>query len=326
MELPELVPVDEVDLEERSWHRSEPVLPLPASGGATDAFIMGSKEAEVAEATDPEVPLAYARLAYGSATRFMEADRVLAAAIARFPAHAPLYVLRGQAETRRRQWDDAAASFTKAIELDPTLPGGYAGRARLHRLRGRLRAALADTDAGLAVAPDDPEILIEHVHLYVAAGRAGDARGFAERATKGAPSDPDAWIALADTSADDAALEHLAHAVRLDSDSGQAWKRLCVIGARLGRAEVEHDCYEARRNGGAYDPAIVIAESVRHEKAGDLAGALQTLQVSNRSQDSLEILHRTIEIADRAGDEFGSHFARYSACQIGDQQYCDAGP
>ncbi len=325
-DLPEQAPVDRAALEAYRWERIQPMLPLPPSQGASNAMVMGTREREVGEATDPEVPRAYARQVFGSNTRTAEGQRVLAAALAKFPAHAPLQLLRGQVAMRMGAWDDARVALDQALALDPALAGAWASRARMHRLHGRLRAAFEDVTRGRAVAPDDVELALELVALHVAVGRGADAHAIAARAVELAPTDPQAWVALADTSGPADAYAHLGQAVRLDSSAGGAFKRLCVLGVELGRAEAERDCYQARLHGVLHDPDITLAESLRLERAGDLEGARNALWGHPRADADVRLLRKLAELHDRLGNRHSADEARGRACKAGDAASCpDAG-
>ena len=322
-ELPEQAPVDPVAMEQALWYRSKPILPLDPRLGATDTFLMGSREAEVTASDDPEVARAYARELFGSSTRGAEAERVLAAALAKFPDHAPLWLLRAEASARLGGWEEADAALDRALALDPALAGAWVERARIHRLHGRLRAAFEAVEAGLAAAPDDPDLLLALVRLYIAAGRGPDARPIAERVTELAPEDDDAWIALADLSSDREAWEHLGRAVRLHPGSAQAWKRLCILGVELQRPEATHDCYQARVKGLYDDPELAIAESRKQELAGDLEGARSELWGSKHADDHLPMVLRLADLNERLGSGYEASRARTRACELGHQASCD---
>jgi eukaryotic-like serine/threonine-protein kinase len=323
-DLPEQAAADAATLEAGRWQRSKPILPHPPSRGLTDGTIMGSREDEVATTSDPEVARAYARELFGSSTRGDEGQRVLATALDRFPAHAPLWLLRGQVAVRLGRWDEAEAALTTALGLDPGLAAAWAARARLHRWHGRLRAAFADVEAGLQTAPDDTALLIERVALHAAAGRGAEARPHAARAAELAPTDPEAWIALADTSDDAEALDHLARAVRLHTASGPAWRRLCVIGARLGRPEAEHDCAQARVHWGYHDPEIVLAEAAHLAGAGDLRKARDRVLGTRELERDLRLVQRAAELSEALGDRWLAEDLRRKACALGDAASCPA--
>ena len=59
----------------------------------------------------------------------------------------------------------AIAAFDAALERVPDLVGALAGRAAAQMRAGRPDAALADYDAALALAPDDPDLAIERDRL-----------------------------------------------------------------------------------------------------------------------------------------------------------------
>ncbi|MFE7271190.1 tetratricopeptide repeat protein [Streptomyces sp. NPDC057623] len=95
------------------------------------------------------------------------------------------HTVRGRRVSRNgehgRAWDD----YDRAIELDPDLFVGYAGRGIAHRALGDMAAALADFDRALQLFPDDEEIeelIAERAETYRQAGRFEEAIADYDRA------------------------------------------------------------------------------------------------------------------------------------------------
>ena len=62
---------------------------------------------------------------------------------------------RGSSYIQLRQYDRALADLEAAIKMQPQEAQGYLYRGELHRVEGRLEAALRDYDEGLRLAPDN---------------------------------------------------------------------------------------------------------------------------------------------------------------------------
>lgn len=116
--------------------------------------------------------------------------------------------------------------------------------------RGEADAALAQCEAGLALAPDDPTLALNRKRsLEMLATKAyffGDfdrARSMAERWTRCAPSDPEAWNTLGgallklDLKNGDAALAAVRKAAALAPDDSKYPCNVALTLVRLGRKE-----------------------------------------------------------------------------------------
>jgi tetratricopeptide (TPR) repeat protein len=95
--------------------------------------------------------------------------------------------------------DEAAAAFSKALELDPAFDAGLLGRAKSLEAAGKLEEAEADLDAVMALVSDDLKAL-----ALLQRGRVREARGNNEgaladyaAARTGDPEYFDAWLSEA---------------------------------------------------------------------------------------------------------------------------------
>jgi len=62
--------------------------------------------------------------------------------------------------------DKAFSAFDKAINLDPNLPGPYANRGNIHRLRKEFELAIADYSKFLELSPDNINVLYARAGVY----------------------------------------------------------------------------------------------------------------------------------------------------------------
>lgn len=103
-------------------------------------------------------------------------------------------------------------------------------------------SALADLDAALAIAPGDPDLLIDRASVLASAGRLDDARAVYEAVLAGPyPSSSRAWLGLGIVAAveeDDAEAERSwARAADLAPKDERPWINLGLLHERAGRLE-----------------------------------------------------------------------------------------
>jgi tetratricopeptide (TPR) repeat protein/predicted aspartyl protease len=84
------------------------------------------------------------------------------------PTDAAGFARRGAADFGRRDFAQALADFSRAIELEPQNPEPYFARARVRLASGERVLAMADLDDGLKLAPDNVEALVERGGLFLA--------------------------------------------------------------------------------------------------------------------------------------------------------------
>jgi len=86
-----------------------------------------------------------------------EAIAELNKVIQRYDKHAMAYEKRGYTNMKLQRWHDAKRDFTKSIDLDPTFPDAYYGKAQILRHEGDLEGAIANylstTKNALALQP-----------------------------------------------------------------------------------------------------------------------------------------------------------------------------
>lgn len=98
--------------------------------------------------------------------------------------------LRGSASLARRDYPGAIASFSKAIELEPTEARHYRDRAMARLAAQQPVLAMADLAEALKLKPDDVDTLVTRGALYMGAKDEARARADLEAARKLAPDNP----------------------------------------------------------------------------------------------------------------------------------------
>ncbi len=81
--------------------------------------------------------------------REQEAIAALSKAIEKYDRHAQAYERRAKVCFRMKNYHDAARDYTKAINIDPTIPTAYFGRARVHMINKDWEAAIEDFNSTL---------------------------------------------------------------------------------------------------------------------------------------------------------------------------------
>jgi tetratricopeptide (TPR) repeat protein len=89
--------------------------------------------------------------------------------------YAPAFTARGDAYVGRRDFNDALAAYSEAIQLDPKYTPAYSGRGNLYRAHGDLEPAMADANRAIALDP-------KFADAYNARGAAYMTKGEKDRA------------------------------------------------------------------------------------------------------------------------------------------------
>jgi non-specific serine/threonine protein kinase len=127
--------------------------------------------------------------------------------IARRPTENPLaydFYLRGKNYTRRYYTDYALQMFEQAIQLDPKFALAHAGIAQVcgltYELRERnpqlIERGMAACDQAVALAPDQPEVLVARARLFYAQKKYEDAIVLVTQAIERKPDCDGAWSIL----------------------------------------------------------------------------------------------------------------------------------
>jgi tetratricopeptide (TPR) repeat protein len=110
-----------------------------------------------------------------SEQRFAEAQRRVAAVIEKNPKAAEPVVLQGEVYWAERKTNQAEATFSKAIELNPELPGAYLKLAGFYLATHQEQQALKRL-ASLLDKTNDQSAMLEIGEIHQAAGRFDQAR------------------------------------------------------------------------------------------------------------------------------------------------------
>lgn len=87
-----------------------------------------------------------------------EAMEQISALISVYPRRALFYAIRGGMEQRRKQYEQALADLTQAIELEPSCADYYVSRATLYLEMRKRRLARADTQMAVRLGADPREM------------------------------------------------------------------------------------------------------------------------------------------------------------------------
>ena len=127
--------------------------------------------------------------------------------IARKPTENPQaydFYLRGRSYTRRENMDYALQMFEQAIQLDSSFALAHAGIAHLCGLIFELREqhvrwierGLAACDRAMALAPDQPEVMVARARLFYAQKKYDEAALLAKQAIERKPDCDGSWNIL----------------------------------------------------------------------------------------------------------------------------------
>jgi len=78
-----------------------------------------------------------------------EAIAALSKAIEKYDRHAQAYERRAKVVVRLQNYHDAIRDYTKCINIDPTIPTAYYGRAKVHMIKEEWQNAIDDLDQTL---------------------------------------------------------------------------------------------------------------------------------------------------------------------------------
>jgi len=202
---------------------------------------------------------------------------------------------------RAAVWADSQTLWSDVIERFPRSAfKAYASRGADHRRRGDLRAARADLDRSIAIAPGYAKAYLTRGNLYRdLAKEQGDPAWLQrslddlERAIALSEADPDLYNSRGLTrqylGRNDEALEDFATALRFDPAHADAYRNRARLQLALGRLAA------ARRDLGSYHTL----------RPGDPSGLLMRADVSLAMGDTTAALAdftRCIEAAPRFGD------------------------
>jgi tetratricopeptide (TPR) repeat protein len=168
-----------------------------------------------------------------------------------------------------KRYDEAAARFARAIELDPRLASAYANLAQLHQARGDLAQGERVLKEGLAAVPRSVPLELLYTGLLQRASRFDEAITRYESVLSYAPGNDVAANNLAALLADH----------RGDRDSLERALRLAQRFERSG------------------NPLYLDTLGWAHYRAGDFASAVTVLERAVKVEDRIPLLHYHLGMA-----------------------------
>ena len=122
--------------------------------------------------------LAYAHY---SLRHFEQAVSIATALLNQDPTFAPAEFLLGNCQVSLGDLNLAKSHFERALQLDSTRPPYYAALAQVKRYQGKEDEALAILKKGLALDPENAEMLFESALCYESKGKFADSQAILER-------------------------------------------------------------------------------------------------------------------------------------------------
>ena len=129
------------------------------------------------------------------------ARTLLGEVIKQNPQEAQWYSTLAQVHSIEGDTEAALADCNRAVEVAPTHPGSFEGRAAIHILRGDLDKALADLTEAIRLAPFNTDYYLARGNVCQRIGKTEEAEADFARArgagalTTGGPLDPNGWRA-----------------------------------------------------------------------------------------------------------------------------------
>lgn len=173
---------------------------------------------------NPHQPVALSN--YGAALqalkRYDEALASFSKAIALNPGYGDAYINRGVTLHTLKRYDEALASYDKAVALQPNHPEAHYNRGLVLHLLKRHEEALASYDKAIALKPDHADAFNNRGHTLHVLKRVNDSLASYERAIALRPGFAEAWyyrgIIMQETKRYEEALASYQKAVALDPD------------------------------------------------------------------------------------------------------------
>jgi tetratricopeptide (TPR) repeat protein len=132
---------------------------------------------------------------------------------------------QGKAYYQAGQWQQAAAAFQKAIELDPGYQAAYANLGAAYHRQDKLNLAVSQYEKALELNPDDGEVVYNLAAVYI------------QQATQGGTQSDAALL--------NEAIEQLQRALELAPDTAEPYFGLGVAYTALNQREEAIRAFEA---------------------------------------------------------------------------------
>jgi tetratricopeptide (TPR) repeat protein len=176
------------------------------------------------------------------------ARRALEGALAADAGILDAHQMLGGIAAQEEKWEEAIASYRRALALDPEHKASLFGLAAAYRRTGRADEALVGFERLLAIAPQDSKAAIAAADLLVEKGRRPDALALLERASKAAEAPPilanQLGELLAEEKRTDAARAEFERAIAANPELAQPHFNLGVLAEESGDAATAVRRYE----------------------------------------------------------------------------------
>ena len=96
----------------------------------------------------------------------------------------------------RRQWPEAEAAFSAAVEIDPQLAPGWIMLAQLREARGDVAGTDSALTAAVAALPRNPDILLARAGFELRQNRPQDALAWYKRTLALDPKSAETWLGI----------------------------------------------------------------------------------------------------------------------------------
>ena len=214
-----------------------------------------------------------------------------AAPARRDPPTATKLVAAADEKVRARDLDGAIALATRAIELEPELPGSWSVRGTARFYRGDFDAAISDCTRALAL---DPKLVQAWTNRGAARFQSGDLDGAiadSTRAIELEPSLAQAWlnrsVSLCRKHELERAIADATRAIELSPGWGQAWDTRGA--ARCNKGDLDGAIEDSTR-AIEVEPALAqawanraVARSRKDDVDGTIADATRAIELDSRN-------------------------------------------
>jgi tetratricopeptide (TPR) repeat protein len=152
------------------------------------------------------------------------------------------YFFRGEATLAQRDYDNAVASYTQAIKLDPKQSEYLTGRASAYEAKNDIERAMADYTAAIKLDPKSANALSNRGAAFQRKGDFARAAADYGEVTKLQPNNLDAWSARCWVRAvtpgqTKEALEDCNRALKIKPDSPDVLDSRGFVFLKLGKAD-----------------------------------------------------------------------------------------
>ena len=184
---------------------------------------------------------------------------------------------RGRGQLADARINEAVASFSRAVSLEPNSAEGHGLLGVAYDMKGMPQTATDNYEQALRLAPGDAEVLNNYGFFLYRQGEYKKAKEVLKRAVKAAPSDP------------------------------QVWNNLALTQCRLGKFDDAHKSFT--RAGGEFKGRMNVANQL--ERAGRDKDALKHYEEARKlNPASRSLIQHLADVYRRLGMEREAEAAR----------------